>query len=1161
MKHSYFYILSLILIFASCTNRELDVVVPEPAASENQINASCKGYWTQGGMPVTKALVNNMTTVSLDANFLRIDEETQEYSVNYEYDYDDVNYAGTTNWEKSYIIEGTVISSPDREGRRSVYLNPVQAYRITTDGTKNDNNIYHHTRMVSWYPKTCELLKDDSDKAAITMFNTYKNSVGADKIYKAEDGKVYIKFEDLNGEKDVMVSDMIEAQQYHLDTDEGTISCRTPGVSPGPHRQPFGYNQNDPVYDNTFQYKHYMSAIRVFGYSEDNSAQVISMWGRIRKIVVADQPSTCYVALPQTLEGNTNRSAHTPTAQFEGTCNFDIVKTEIFGGDPNSTNPDDHLKAPDNPTLDGYDKNNMLYLGYALIAPGRDLKLDVHTDSGIYRVTIYGSNFEAGTIHTVHLKFETTGSIAAIVLDDASGVYYDLTTGATFNVAGVDQVAYKYANCYVIHSGIKYDSDGDSVGDKLYDGFCFSATKIGNGMQYEGYYPQSVDIAPVKAGLIWEEVEGTITDVTLMYGYVRFKCAAYDENSRPCNAVVGVFDKYGNVLWSWHIWITNHKPKLVDFDLGGVTLSIMNRNLGSNAFAPDTDPDWGSNAEAAVLGTYGMYYQWGRKDPSMMPASSAYRPMSTETSVWYDAYSFENDSWDLLTLAQPTMQDAIENPASLILPSSVAVGYKYDWLYNSMSNLWSYSSEGLKTIYDPCPYGYKVPDSEIQTLFSAATYVSSITDNGANISNGDNTIRTYLLNSASLGRDVGLYVNQGSKNVFFPFAGFKGVDRGMSSLTCAWKHVGAKGDYMSSSVMSSGHRSRVYLSSATSWTETGADGGSAHYSAGSHYVLDETNRRTAGSIRCVKDDAFASISIELTPDQDSYVVGDYAQVSYQILVNGVKDDLLNKLDISVEYEYEDYRGLRITDDKSVDGFLPYGTLPLSNEKTGQFILTVRKFTSQPKYLKATLVLKNAGVVRASKSVLLLLSNSSWDSNTRYEGRGSSQAGYGIQSGKAIDTDNPFIFTFKNSTSSFLRPHETYPWSLPPVIVNNTDPSSAFLESCFFYFEDLNNTTAEKSPYNTVASCYFKVIDPESSAVYYLKRTSYPWGNGVSFTANKSEATLIYICSDWRGNTQDYVDLIDSEGNYLYYNSDQKRLQFDEDFTGKLYQWYIHKGIL
>ena len=1161
MKRSYLYILSLILILASCTKRELDVVMPQPAASENQINASCKGYWTQGGMPVTKALVNNMTTVSLDANFLRIDEETQAYSVNYEYDYADADYAGKTNWEKSYIIEGTVISSPDRKGRRSIYLNPVQAYRLTSDGSDDDKKIYHHTRMVGWYPKTCELLKDASGKAAITMFNTYKNSVGSDKIYKAQDGKVYIKFEDLNGEKDIMVSDMIEAQQYHLDTDEGIIPCGE-GVSPGPHREPFGYNQYDPAYDNTFQYKHYMSAVRVFGYSEDNSAQVISMWGRIRKIVVADQPSTCYVALPQTLTGDTNRSAHTAEAEFEGTCNFDIVKTEIFGGDPNSTDPEDHLQAPDNPTLEGYNEDNMLYLGYALIAPGYDLKLDVHTDSGIYRVTIKGSNFNASTIHTLHLKFETTGSIAAIVLDDASGVYYDLTTGETFNVAGVDQVAYKYANCYMIHSGIKYDSDGD--GDKLYDGFCFSATKIGTGMQYAGYYPSNVEIAPVRAGLIWEEIEGTITDVSLMYGYVRFKCAAYDENSQPCNAVVGVYDKYGTVLWSWHIWITNKAPELVDFDLGGgVKVSIMNRNLGSNSFTPDTDPKWASDAEAAVLGTYGMYYQWGRKDPSMMPASSDYRPMSTETSVWYDAYSFENNSWNLLTLAQPTMQDAIENPASLILPSSVAVGYKYDWLYNSTSNLWSYSSEGLKTIYDPCPYGYKVPDSEIEALFATAAYDSTTTYNGATISNGDNIIRTYLLNSSSLGRDVGMYVNQGNKNVFFPFAGFKGVDRGMSSLTCAWKHVGAKGDYMSSSVMSSGHRSRVYLSSATSWTETGTDGGSANYSAATHYVLDETNRRTAGSIRCVKDDAFASISIELTPNQDSYVVNDYAQVSYQIFVNGVKDDWLNKLDFSVEYEYEDYRGQRITDETSEDGYPPYGTLTLSNEKTGQFTITVRKFTSQPKYIKATLVVKNAGHVMASKSVLLLLS--SWDSYTRYEGRGDSadKPDEGIQSGKAIDTFNPFIFTLKNATSSFLRPNETYPWIFPPIIEDNPDPDQSFLKSCFIYFEDLNNTTAERSPYSTVASCYFKVIDPEnSSSVYYLKRTSYPWGYGVSFTADKLEATLIYICSDWKGNPQDFVDLIDADGNYLYYNSGQKRLQFEDKFFAyNLYQWYIHKGML
>ena len=144
----------------------------------------------------------------------------------------------------------------------------------------------------------------------------------------------------------------------------------------------------------------------------------------------------------------------------------------------------------------------------------------------------------------------------------------------------------------------------------------------------------------------------------------------------------------------------------------------------------------------------------------------------------------------------------------------------------------------------------------------------------------------------------------------------------------------------------------------------------------------------------------------------------------------------------------------------------------------------------------------------------------------------------------------------------MRPDETDPWSLPPVIVNNTEPSSDFLKSCFFYFEDLDNTTAVKSPYNTVASCYFKVIDPESRSVYYLKRTSYPWGYGVSFTTDKKEATLIYICSDWSGYTQDYVDLIDSDGNYLYYNSGQKRLQFENtSFANYLYQWYIHKGIL
>ena len=1157
MNKRYYFILLFFLVLSACTNRELDIDIPQSGTGDSSINPSCNGYWMQGGLPVTKALVNNKTTVSLDANFLRIDEETQDYSVNYQFDYDQ-RYA--TNWEKSYIIEGTVISSPDREGRRSIYLNPVQAYKSITDGKDANNKIFHHTRMVGWYPKTCELIKDGDDKAAITMFNSYKNSLGADKVYKAENDSVYIKFENLNGEKDIMVSDMIEAQQYHLDTDTGIIPCGKAGVSPGPHRQPFGYNESSPAYDNTFQYKHYMSAVRIFGYSEENTAQVISMWGHIRKVVVADQPSTCYVGLPMTLEGTTNRSAHTKKAKFDGTCNFDIVKTEIFGGDPNSSDPEDHLVAPDNPTLEGYGKDNMLYLGYALIAPdyaGYDLKLDVHTDSGIYRVTIDNANFKAGTIHTLHLKFETTGSIAAIVLDDASGVYYDLTTGETFNVAGVDQIAYKYANCYVIHSGIKYDSDNNGVGDKLYDGFCFSATKVGNGMQYSGFFPESVDIKPVRAGLIWEEIEGTITDVSLMYGYVRFKCSAYDKGSKPCNAVVGVFDKYGKVLWSWHIWITHDAPEYVDFNVGSTTVSIMNRNLGSSVYYPDTDTNWSTDAEAAVLGTYGMYYQWGRKDPSMMPPSSDYRPMSTETAIYYDAYAFENNSWNLLMLSQPDIQDAIENPSSLILPTSIAVGYKYDWLYNSSSNLWSYGSDGLKTIYDPCPYGYKMPNSEIDALFSASTYVETITDGGSEMSYSDGHIRTYILNSSNLGgKSVGMYVNQGTHNVFFPFSGYKGVDRGMSSLTCAWKYVGEKGDYMSSSVMSSGHRSRVYLSSATSWTETGADGGSANYSASGHYVLDETNRRTAGSVRCVKDEVFASISIEMTLDKDSYNVGDDARISYSVISVGVKDDLLNNLEFSIEYEYVDFKGARIEDATSTVGnYLPYGTISLPSDKSGTSIITIRKFTSEPKYLKVYFIVKNEGTIRASKTLLIPLSNSSWDSYQRYEATGNAGNGNDVQNTESLDTSNPFIFTFKNSVRKFMQFNES-----GPIIVDNTDPSSTFLKSCFFYLEELD-TKATKSPYANVGSCYIKFYDSESGKTYYLKRTEYLWGYGVSFTTVKSEATKIYISSDWNSYYQDYVDLIDADGNYLYYNSGQKRLQFDGSFAGKLYQWYIHKGIL
>ena len=77
--------------------------------------------------------------------------------------------------------------------------------------------------------------------------------------------------------------------------------------------------------------------------------------------------------------------------------------------------------------------------------------------------------------------------------------------------------------------------------------------------------------------------------------------------------------------------------------------------------------------------TYGLYYQWGRKDPLRDP-STVVNTTSTTGNISY----------------------TIQHPTQLI------GGSFYNWQYSNKSEyLWGYKSN-IKTIYDPCPVGYKI---------------------------------------------------------------------------------------------------------------------------------------------------------------------------------------------------------------------------------------------------------------------------------------------------------------------------------------------------------------------------------------------------------------------------------------------------------------------
>ena len=157
------------------------------------------------------------------------------------------------------------------------------------------------------------------------------------------------------------------------------------------------------------------------------------------------------------------------------------------------------------------------------------------------------------------------------------------------------------------------------------------------------------------------------------------------EDFHPGNAVIAAKNDMGAIMWSWHIWVPQTQ---ITEDFYSVSRrKSMSRNLGAlvDASADGADPK-----------SAGLFYQWGRKDPFVgvgdfatgEPAKVAGQEMT-------------------LFGGQMTTAKALKNP-------TVFADYDGHWNAATKEDLW-YST---KTMYDPCPPGYKVPYRSEVVLYS-----------------------------------------------------------------------------------------------------------------------------------------------------------------------------------------------------------------------------------------------------------------------------------------------------------------------------------------------------------------------------------------------------------------------------------------------------------
>lgn len=316
-------------------------------------------------------------------------------------------------------------------------------------------------------------------------------------------------------------------------------------------------------------------------------------------------------------------------------------------------------------TADGSTINYVYFPGGVNLANGFTIYFTNGGDIIKYIKTNTAKNIKRG-------KYLNVGNITAHLKTYEAPTGHNATAPA---IAGAtDLSASGSANCYVV------DGSDDGNANKV---FKFKAYK-GNSSTNVGTI-SSVEI-------VWEtwNNESTVTKNSVIAAVDYDKqdandyyeiCFQMPETLHTGNALIAAKNAGGTILWSWHIWVPNGTSTDVDASsICGATM--MDRNLGAL--------DKVDTGTGASVYTFGLMYQWGRKDP--FPGPKRVEQWVNPATVSGTAPSLNNGSM--------TMADAIANPTVFGNVSGA------DWQTETDMTRWSIST---KTVNDPCPPGYKIP--------------------------------------------------------------------------------------------------------------------------------------------------------------------------------------------------------------------------------------------------------------------------------------------------------------------------------------------------------------------------------------------------------------------------------------------------------------------
>lgn len=380
------------------------------------------------------------------------------------------------------------------------------------------------------------------------------------------------------------------------------------------------------------------------------------------------------------------------------------------------------------------------------------------------------------------------------------------------------------ANCYLVNAPGSYRLPlvyGNAVKNGATNSAAYIASVSGNDvLQHfvnhlnnnitDPYIYNNAGCTPANCTLVWQDGEDLVTDVRLSSDGHFLEFDVDGASIRQGNAIVAVRDASNNIMWSWHIWVTDYE---LGTDLKSITNSAGNAftilpvNLGwcdrgpmvyagrvvHVRFNQAIVPGQAVPANAILRITqkghsvpnvgHNPFFQHGRKDP-MLPAAPGDVP-SVSGLIGKDIthYTIDDNYRFRYEGVGVNIATAIKNPHKFY--NDETKNNWNDWCSVKYSNLWNmkntllYNTGSLyfedpveKTVYDPSPVGYSLPPA---AAFNGLTPVSG--------------------SSFDSGRHFYCGENQTGETVFFPASGERLGSSGSAMYMefgtsyASWAHV------------------------------------------------------------------------------------------------------------------------------------------------------------------------------------------------------------------------------------------------------------------------------------------------------------------------------------------------------------------------------------